>query len=130
MVCSEAMDEEAIVSSTADLAGVRRDVAAAAGRALGDDVAADVALVVSELVTNALEHGSGEAVSVAYGATESGFELCVSSASTGRLVPIQATVPSDRDRGRGLQIVASLADEISIVDAGGDIAVRCRFGRR
>lgn len=127
MVCDEAMEDVTVVSSTADLGPARRVVMEAASRALDDTAALDVALVVSELVTNALEHGSGGDVSVAYGTIANGFGLCVTSASSGVPVSSEQPVPNDRTHGRGLLIVASLADDVAVTGSAGAVAVRCTF---
>ena len=66
----------------------------------------DVALVVSELVTNAVVHGDGDVrvdVTVATG------EVRVEVADHERALPDRHDAPADAESGRGLAIVSQLA---------------------
>lgn len=88
------------------------------------DLVADLTLIVSELVSNAVEHGSGAVVVEA----ESGeFAAVVRVASHGaapHVPPVSewAIGPDRAASGRGLGIVARLATTID-VDHGGDTLV-------
>ena len=122
------------VSSRRQLARARRRVSDAAAPILGADAVDDVSLVVSELVTNALEHGSGDAV-VSYGTIvdddgrSSGFVLSTESTSTTLPRRCLPTVPPDRVTGRGLNIVHALADDVRIDHRDGTVNVTCSFRR-
>lgn len=129
---AEAIDlpHTAEVASVSEIGKVRREVAAAASEALGNDVGADVALVVSELITNALEHGDDGVVAVDYGSTGDGFVLTVASPSSGLPIERERPVPDTDTRGRGLRIVSAISDVVNVTQANGSVIVRCRFGPR
>ncbi len=129
---AEAIDlpHTAEVASVSEIGKVRRVVAAAASEVLGSDVGADVALVVSELITNALEHGDDGVVAVEYGSTVDGFVLAVGSPSSGLPIERKGPVPDTDTRGRGLRIVSAIADVVDVTQADGSVVVRCRFGPR
>jgi anti-sigma regulatory factor (Ser/Thr protein kinase) len=69
-------------------------------------------LVASELVTNAIRHGSadGDEVGIVYEIKGSRLCICVSDAARGSSVPVQLSTDEQRLTGRGLQLVAQLAD--------------------
>jgi anti-sigma regulatory factor (Ser/Thr protein kinase) len=91
----------------------------------------DVLLVTSELVTNAVEYGGGDDVEVDVAVTDADVTLQVTSALTGSIddpamwVGPAAAGPS----GRGLMIVRSLVDEVTVSDDDGWLAISCVFGR-
>lgn len=66
-------------------------------------------LVTSELVTNAIRHGSGESVSLLLACTATSAHLVVNDGSTNR--PTLRAACIDAEAGRGLYLVASMADE-------------------
>jgi anti-sigma regulatory factor (Ser/Thr protein kinase) len=74
---------------------------------------ADAALLVSELFGNAIVHGgsgaAGETVTVTVVAVADVMRVEVSGRS-GRTVPVLRAPSSDAEGGRGLQLVARLAD--------------------
>jgi anti-sigma regulatory factor (Ser/Thr protein kinase) len=118
------------VSGAHELAAARAVAQTAARAVLGDDRLGDVALATSELVTNALEHGSGGPVEVTVSTSDDAVEISVISPShvpPGR--PSQQPAPASDVRGRGLRIVAAIADSVLI--GGGDdrVSVTCRFER-
>lgn len=90
---------------------------AAAGRArthvsalLADhDAADDAALIASELVANAVEHGDPP-IELSVEETRGRLRITVSSAETASLPEARSATAEDR-RGRGLTIVESLAEE-------------------
>lgn len=105
--------------------GVLRDDAVAPG------IIDDVTLVVSELVTNAVGHGSGGPVTVRI-ETAPDEVVCVVR-STGGPLPDPATwrFPGVSGRtGRGLAIVRALADAVEVEVDGSSVVLRCRFRRR
>jgi anti-sigma regulatory factor (Ser/Thr protein kinase) len=76
------------------------------------DVCVDASIAVlltSELVTNAIRHGSGGAVTLAI--SSSGDRLRVDVHDTSRCLPLPVDAPADAEAGRGLMLVASLSDE-------------------
>ncbi|XVS67102.1 ATP-binding protein [Actinosynnema sp. CA-299493] len=80
------------------------DVAVAWG--LSDDAADDAALVVTELVSNAVDHAMGP-VGLTVSRTDSGLRIEVADESSA--LPQQRPVQVDSARGRGLIIVAALS---------------------
>jgi anti-sigma regulatory factor (Ser/Thr protein kinase) len=125
--------------------GVFRTVAATA-RAARDFVTATlltgeelqtvetVRLIVSELVSNALQHDAESAVSVElrhHGAHAIHVEVCggrVEPASLGDPADWQVAPPDD-PAGRGLGIVAALAHDITVDTDDGVLIVRCHVSR-
>jgi len=66
-------------------------------------------LLTSELVTNAIRHGGGQAIVLDLGCTRG--QLRVDVHDTSRLLPTLADAPADAEAGRGLMLVASLSDD-------------------
>lgn len=96
------------------------------------DVVADFQLVVSELATNAIEHGVGDVVVEVDGSRPAWWEVTVSSSIGGaRLRSTREWVIADADAGsgRGLGIVRWLMDEVRVDHVGDRISVRCRMRR-
>lgn len=118
------------VASAGEIGTARRIVADAAMKSMGDQLGPDVALVVSELVTNALEHGDDGIVSVEYGPTRGGFEISVASPSWGTPTRSNEPVSPANVHGRGLRIVTALADAVAVTSDHGTVTVRCRFNSR
>jgi anti-sigma regulatory factor (Ser/Thr protein kinase) len=111
------------------MAATRAGVASAAADHLGDHRFDDVALAVSELITNALEHGHGE-VTILHGPNDAAsYEVAVASMSL--LTPRRSPqpVPPDQVTGRGLNIVAALADDLTTDTVDGVVTVTCRFSQ-
>lgn len=89
------------------------------------DRADDIVLVVSELVTNAVEYGSGE-IEVRFARERSAIEVVVSSESGD--LPNPTELPAvDEFRGRGLHIVSSLSDNVAIGADHDVVTITCRF---
>jgi anti-sigma regulatory factor (Ser/Thr protein kinase) len=91
----------------ASVSVARAFVTTVARRWGADGVAADLALVVSELVTNAIEHGTGP-VDVAARRCGTGIEVEVTSGLTAER-PERLAPPPVRPSGRGLLVVDALA---------------------
>jgi anti-sigma regulatory factor (Ser/Thr protein kinase) len=70
---------------------------------------ADLALLTSELVTNAVGHAAGPVVTLVISC--SGGQVRVDVHDTSSVLPEVADVPADAESGRGLHLVAALADE-------------------
>lgn len=89
----------------------------------------DTAIVVSELVANAIEHGRVEVVAVEIAATPPGqVWLAVSYHRPGHpLIPTPKGMPvPDANRGRGLAIVEALCDTYEAeVGSFGDVRTVC-----
>ena len=72
----------------------------------------DVVLAASEAATNAIEHGVGPAVRVS--CRPEGSWLAIEVESQGAFEPPPDTDALDLTRGRGLQIILALVDEVTI----------------
>lgn len=117
----------------ARLADLRRRVdeaLAAAGVAAARR--ADVVLVLSELVTNAVDQGPDADIRVGVDTSDDGeVTLTVANRRTGAPLdePRRWPVPEKLgERGRGLQIVGHLADHVVVDDVDGWTSVRCGWG--
>jgi len=118
-----------MIEFVADLAEVGRcrDVAGAflARHHAEREVSDDLGLAVSELVSNAIQHGSGSSGTVRVVAERDRFVLEVSGADgvpdpAGRALP-----PPTDSSGRGLVVVQAVTDGLEFVDVDGERAVRC-----
>lgn len=78
-----------------------------------DSLIPDAVLVVSEVVTNAVQHTGSETIEVALTTLEDGVRIAVAD-SDGDGVPVRKAVDPDAPDGRGLAIVAALASEWGI----------------
>ncbi len=91
---------------------------------------ADVQLVVSELVTNAVTHGAGPA-GLAISLTSSQVQCSVTSAVVHAEPPTAPSVPAASVRsGRGLAIVNAVADSVATFVDQSTWTVNCDFLRR
>ena len=96
-----------------------------AGAGSADGVADDLRLAVSELVSNAVEHGGRGPVVVSLDRDGAGWTLCVTAPAAGPF-DVQMHAPdTDRPRGRGLAIVASVTDDVEVEQRDGVVVVRC-----
>jgi two-component sensor histidine kinase len=77
-----------------------------------DDVAYDALLITNELVSNAIEHGSenGDEIEIRAQLLRDRLCIVVCDNARKRRVPVALTPDEQRDGGRGLQLVAQLAD--------------------
>lgn len=116
------------ISRVDELSSARKAVARAASASCSPDRVMDVQLVVSELITNALEHGTDHRATVSFGLRGRSFIVSVDSTSDVERPPAPTKVPNHAPAGRGLTIVENLADEVTIdVDDNGVITVVCAF---
>lgn len=81
---------------------------AVAAWGVAPDVAEDAALVVTEMVSNAVDHAAGP-VELSVSRTETGVRIEVSDSSPTR--PTPRPIEVDSARGRGLIIIAALSRE-------------------
>jgi anti-sigma regulatory factor (Ser/Thr protein kinase) len=79
-------------------------------------MAPDVELIVSELVTNAIEHNHGASVSMSLRLAKGTVRIEVSDGSPCR--PQKRRPTDDDEGGRGLLLVAGLADDWGVSDDG------------
>lgn len=114
------------VTGTDGIGQARRYAVAVAGKVLDPSRLRDVALVVSELVSNALEHGHGHA-DLTVELTDDGVEITVGSPAEGDLELPDAPVPTTDHRGRGLSIVNSLTDAMVVSSVDDEIEVSVRI---
>jgi serine/threonine-protein kinase RsbW len=72
----------------------------------------DALLIVSELITNAIQHGSGtdDEIELSWHIDGGMLGVCVTDAARARRTPIVLTPDEERPDGRGLRIVDQLAD--------------------
>ncbi|WP_447039268.1 ATP-binding protein [Streptomyces sp. DSM 118878] len=100
-------------------ASVARRFVRSAARDCGvpQDLVGTLEVITSELVTNALLHGGGETVTVALALTGRVLTLSVTdegrgpvTATAGGLLEVEGPVAGEAESGRGLLIVAALAD--------------------
>jgi serine/threonine-protein kinase RsbW len=124
-----------IPADLASIAVVRAAVfTALRDRGWDDDGCRRVTLATSEAVANAVEHGShpGELVEIVHQVTEEDATVRVLDSGRGeRWEPPTAppTAPADAVRGRGLAIIAALADTMEFRPAGRGTELRLDFAR-
>lgn len=102
------------------------------GRGLPPRLVDDAALVLSELLTNALRHArplEGGSVEVSWAVTGSAVEVAVSDGGSATR-PVAAHPPATALGGRGLSIVASVAEDWGVVDRPGRTTVWARLPGR
>lgn len=116
----------------ATLRSARQDVLAwLSARGAGDDARQRAALIVSELATNALEASPGRTYRIQVALVDD--DMATISVRN----PAANGLPPDRDhwklaepsalRGRGLAIVDSLSEEVTIDSDSGDVIVTARL---
>lgn len=127
-MATDATSEHVTVRQRREIAAVRRTVRESAGRVADDvDWLDAVVLAVSEVVTNAIEYGSGGPVDVAITGGDDRIVVEVAAESTGIPLPPTGPVPTTSVRGRGLHVVQALADHVSIDVRNGRVTVVCGF---
>jgi anti-sigma regulatory factor (Ser/Thr protein kinase) len=98
-----------LASGPAAVPAARRQVQAAIRAWAVPADPADVALLTSELVTNAVRHAAGPVVTLVVSCSPGQVRVDVHDTSS--VLPATADVPADAESGRGLHLVASLARE-------------------
>ena len=125
-------DRASSVALSADLAEVataRRFVRSHLAD-VDEQVAADAQLVTSELVTNAIEHGTGDQVTVCVHVGGADVEVTVES-----IGPSPDVGPADQWRladaesidGRGLGIVRAVASDIAVTRSDDRLTISARL---
>jgi anti-sigma regulatory factor (Ser/Thr protein kinase) len=97
---------------------------------VGDEARRAALLVASELVTNAITHGSrtGDKISVAYTIHNDLLLLQIRDAARGPAVPVALTADEERPGGRGLSIVERLAEwSERVVDGRREVRAELRL---
>ena len=122
------------VELTADLANVAvaRQTVRRCLVGVDDQLIGDVELIVSELVTNAFNHGPAGAVIVEVDRDDDGVHAVVTSpAPPNELASPEAwTLPdADGPSGRGLAIVRRLADDVRVRTSDGQLTVAVTMSR-
>ena len=109
----KAMDVQ--LASVPEAPGQARDAVAPLRGRIGDRALADVRLVISELVSNAVRHAPGEPISLSVNVDEDGVvhgEIEDRGAGGVRLRPTRPGEPG----GYGLEIVDALTDDWGVGD--------------
>jgi len=100
---------------------VRRELSSAS-----PDLAGDMQLIVSELVSNAIEHGASERVLVEISVSSTKVVMSVESQGFVDQLPRLeqwALAPADEVSGRGLGIVRDLADTVQVVRENSSVTI-------
>jgi anti-sigma regulatory factor (Ser/Thr protein kinase) len=95
----------------------------------GSDVVADLQIIASELVTNAIEHGPHAPVRITVRVHGREVSVTVTSAGSAQsIAPTEAWQISDPDdlAGRGLGIVRALSDAVDVTTSGDQISITAR----
>ncbi|HEX6725148.1 MAG TPA: SpoIIE family protein phosphatase, partial [Gaiella sp.] len=126
---SATMFSHAFPASPAELAGLREGLRAWLGHnGVQEDVERGVVLAVSEAAANAVEHGYGcdgtGLVTVVAHRIDGRFEISVRDEGAWQ------EASSDTDRGRGLDIIRSIVEELSIDHEDGATVLRMRMAIR
>ena len=120
--------------STARLAEIRRAVRSwCEAHAMPQAMVDDFELAVSELATNATQHGTGPDIAIELSATPTFFSVVV-AADTRHADQIGDVgswqiAPPEALSGRGLGIVAAVMDEVEFSGDDGRAVFRCRRRR-
>jgi anti-sigma regulatory factor (Ser/Thr protein kinase) len=119
---------------TSQLAEIRRFVRTwFAQRDVPANVIDDFELAVSELATNATQHGAGATIEIELGVDGDGFSAVVSADTehAGRIGTVDSwqIAAADAMSGRGLGIVAAVMDVVEVDGDAGRAVFRCRRRR-
>lgn len=120
-------------ADTSQVAFARRFVRGVLADGVGADVLGDLQLIVSELFSNAVEHGDNTTVRV--GVTQSDDFAAVSvrsdGSSHGVRPPDDWRVPDpEAITGRGLGIVREIADDVTVERDGDIVTITARCALR
>lgn len=115
------------VADTSEIRAARNLVADESAPFVGAARSEDVRLAVSELATNALEHGDGADAVVEYGVDGDAFFVTVTADASAPPERKRPSASADQVSGRGLQIVAGIADSVLVSGDGRSVSVSCSF---
>lgn len=129
------VQRERELESTPAAAGLARALVreALVGDPIDEALLGDAQLAVSELVTNAVVHGDGGPITVRIETSPTAIACVVTSGRTGRLLGDPATWTANvatGPTGRGLAIVRTVADIVTVDVEDSAVTVRCTFARR
>ena len=116
-----------VMADAAELAGVRRHVGSFV-REVDDgdhELAEELELVASELVTNVIQHTNADELTVSIGREPDRWVLDVSQADELALDGPRTLPEPSSPTGRGLFVVQALMDTVTVVDGPGGRSIRC-----
>lgn len=122
-----------LAADVTQIAVARRYVRTELGDRVPADVVADLQLIASELVTNAVEHGAAASVRLGVACDADVAAVWVrSDGPSPNVGPVETwrVAGEDEITGRGLGIVREVADEVEVDKRGSTLIVtaRRRFG--
>jgi anti-sigma regulatory factor (Ser/Thr protein kinase) len=115
-----------LAAETEQVAVARRFVRRTLTGVVPDEVASDLQLIVSELFTNAVEHGDADRIGVTVDVRPGAAQVTVDSRSPAPEVgPVETWSVADENSidGRGLGIVRRLADVLDVEHEPGRLLV-------
>jgi PAS domain-containing protein/anti-sigma regulatory factor (Ser/Thr protein kinase) len=122
--------EAQVAAAPASVGQARREIMDHLDAGFAWQVADAVEIAVSELVTNAVRHGSNGPVGISAQRCATRYSLAVHQAACGTHIaePHRWTMPSERSpSGRGLAIVKALTSAVELVADSHHTEVRCTF---
>jgi len=126
-------DQIVVSAESSQVSVARRFVRRALAEAVPPEVGADLQLIVSELVSNEIEHGDRGDVHVTVRWNATSVEVSVSTEATldeVGSVDTWSVADADQVSGRGLGMVRQLADTVVITDVIDDASDDAGAGRR
>ena len=130
----ERLSERSFTAMTDSIAPARRFVRQGAEAvAVDPNWLADVELAASELISNAIEHGTGHEFAVGVGVDGEHFVLrvCSSHSGPGLADPSEWKAPPPEVlTGRGLSLVKAVSSSAWVEHVDGIITIGCRFNGR
>jgi anti-sigma regulatory factor (Ser/Thr protein kinase) len=118
-----------LAADVTQIAVARRYVRAELGDRVPADVLADLQLIASELVTNAVEHGDAPSIRLGVECDADVASVWVhSDGPSPNVGPVETWQVAGEDAitGRGLGIVRRLADEVDVDQSGSTLVVTAR----
>ena len=114
------------IADASELSRIRTSVTSFVEAVGGSVHAADDArLVVSELVTNVIQHTEATTVTITIERNAGGWTIEVSEGGDITEIGGNQQRSLEHDSGRGLMVVNAIADTVEIVDSGTAKSVRC-----
>jgi anti-sigma regulatory factor (Ser/Thr protein kinase) len=84
----------------------------------------DIVLAAHEASANAVEHSSGDTWEISATSNHGGIDIAVTSHGPFTLPHAPPKRPSDGQRGRGLSLIRSLADDVTLITTDGEFHQR------